>query len=337
MSLLPKSAHRQATRLTFAGEDLLSTSPRRMSDIRGNKMAMIFQEPMTSLNPAFTLGNQLEESLLRHRPVGRKEARDRAIFLLEKVGISGAAAHLRQYPHQLSGGLRQRVMIAMALMCGPDLIVADEPTTALDVTIQAQILLLMAELQREFQMGLLLITHDLGVIARVSDDVAVMYAGQIVEQGDTAEVFRNPRHPYTRGLLDCIPIPGRTKRGEMLGSIPGMVPTLIGDLHGCAFRDRCPYAREACADGAPLIEPTRRVELLGTMEAARLILAALREGVEAEAELDEMDAPTIDAEPVLIPSPEDAENAETPPVAPCTQRGGVPLCGVQYGSDAKRT
>jgi len=189
----------------------------------------------------------LEEGLLRHRNIPRSEARDRAIYLLEKVGITGAAGRLKQYPHQLSGGLRQRVMIAMALMCGPDLIIADEPTTALDVTIQAQILLLLAELQREFQMGLLLITHDLGVVARVADRVAVMYAGQIVEQGTAQEVFERPLHPYTRGLMACIPIPGKTERGGYLGSIPGLVPSLIGDMQGCAFRDRCPYARAECA------------------------------------------------------------------------------------------
>ena len=165
MGLLPKRANRKATTLRVGDMDISTASQRDMAHVRGNRMAMIFQEPMTSLNPAYTIGNQLEEALLQHRNVPRQEARERAIYLLEKVGITGAAGRLRQYPHQLSGGLRQRVMIAMALMCGPDLIIADEPTTALDVTIQAQILLLLAELQREFQMGLLLITHDLGVVA----------------------------------------------------------------------------------------------------------------------------------------------------------------------------
>jgi peptide/nickel transport system ATP-binding protein len=247
MGLLPRSARRTAERMAFEGTDLLTASERRMSDLRGSRIGMIFQEPMSSLNPAFTIGNQMEEALLRHRRVKRAEARERAIFLLEKVGITGAAGRLGQYPHQLSGGLRQRVMIAMTLMCAPGLIIADEPTTALDVTIQAQILLLLAELQREFEMGLMLITHDLGIVARIADRIAVMYAGQIVEQGRAIEVFENPLHPYTRGLLDCIPVPGRTKRGEHLGSIPGVVPSLIGDLSGCSFRDRCPHARSACA------------------------------------------------------------------------------------------
>ncbi|MSP89394.1 MAG: ABC transporter ATP-binding protein [Alphaproteobacteria bacterium] len=247
MDLLPRRAERRAARLIFAGEDLTRASEARMTDLRGNKMAMIFQEPMTSLNPSYSIGNQLEEALLRHRRIGRREATDRAIYLLEKVGITAAASRLTQYPHQLSGGLRQRVMIAMALMCGPDLIIADEPTTALDVTIQAQILHLLAQLQREFKMGLILITHDLGIVARVATRVAVMYAGQIVETGTVAELFARPLHPYTQGLLRCIPVPGRTKRGTHLGSIPGIVPNLIGDLVGCSFHNRCEHAYESCA------------------------------------------------------------------------------------------
>ena len=169
------------------------------------------------------------------------------MYLLEKVGITAAGSRLRQYPHQLSGGLRQRVMIAMSLMCGPDLIIADEPTTALDVTIQAQILLLLAELQQEFQMGLVLITHDLGVVARIADRVAVMYAGQVVESGTAEQIYGRPSHPYTRGLLECIPVPGRTARGQLLGSIRGIVPNLIGDMVGCHFRDRCGFAMSTCA------------------------------------------------------------------------------------------
>jgi len=249
MGLLPKSARRHARRLALDGQDILDAGERRMSDLRGNHMGMIFQEPMTSLNPAYTIGNQLEEALLRHRKVTRREARARAVFLLEKVGITAAASRLRQYPHQLSGGLRQRVMIAMTLMCGPGLIIADEPTTALDVTIQAQILLLLAELQREFHMGLILITHDLGVVARVADRVAVMYAGQIVESGTAMQIFRAPTHPYTQGLLDCIPIPGKTARGQPLGSIPGIVPSLVGEMAGCHFEERCAYATADCTRG----------------------------------------------------------------------------------------
>ncbi|MGY6568561.1 MAG: ABC transporter ATP-binding protein [Salinarimonas sp.] len=247
MGLLPSKAIRTANRLTLGGRDLKTLNEAQMADIRGSRMAMIFQEPMTSLNPAYTIGNQLTEAMLRHRKVSPKEARERAIYLLEKVGITAAASRLGQYPHQLSGGLRQRVMIAMALMCGPDLILADEPTTALDVTIQAQILHLLANLQKEFEMGLVLITHDLGIVARVAHRVAVMYAGQIVEEGTVEDIFRRPMHPYTQGLLRCIPIPGKTARGAHLGSIPGMVPSLIGDLRGCAFANRCPHAFADCA------------------------------------------------------------------------------------------
>ncbi|MGH6778673.1 MAG: ABC transporter ATP-binding protein [Bradyrhizobium sp.] len=247
MNLLPRRARRSAARLSFDGLDLTALRERDMADVRGDRMAMIFQEPMTSLNPAYTIGNQLEEALLRHRKVARKAARDRVVYLLEKVGITAAAQRLTQYPHQLSGGLRQRVMIAMALMCGPKLIIADEPTTALDVTIQAEILRLLAALQREFDMAVLLITHDLGIVARIADRVVVMYAGQIVEVGPVEAIFTRPVHPYTQGLLRCIPIPGRTRPGEHLGSIPGLVPNLIGQIEGCAFRNRCPHAFPACA------------------------------------------------------------------------------------------
>jgi peptide/nickel transport system ATP-binding protein len=248
MNLLPKEARRSATRMDFLGTDLMRISEWKMADLRGARMSMIFQEPMTSLNPAYTIGNQLEEAWLRHRRgTSRQKARERAVYLLEKVGITGASSRLRQYPHQLSGGLRQRVMIAMALMCGPDLIIADEPTTALDVTIQAQILHLLADLQSEFQTAMLLITHDLGIVARVADKVAVMYAGEFVEEGPCEAVFDRPLHPYTQGLLRCIPIPGETPKGSRLGSIPGVVPNLIGDVSGCMFRNRCAFARETCA------------------------------------------------------------------------------------------
>jgi len=246
MDLLPPRARRRAARLALEGEELTGLSERQMADLRGNRMSMIFQEPMTSLNPAYTIGDQLTEALRRHRDASLAEARDRAVFLLEKVGITAARGRLGQYPHQLSGGLRQRVMIAMALMCGPDLIIADEPTTALDVTIQAQILHLLADLQREFRTGLILITHDLGVVARVADRVAVMYAGQIVEEGTARQIFQAPTHPYTQGLLECIPIPGKTARGAHLGSIPGIVPSLVGEMRGCHFASRCRYATETC-------------------------------------------------------------------------------------------
>ncbi|MCH2554021.1 MAG: ABC transporter ATP-binding protein, partial [SAR116 cluster bacterium] len=218
-------------------------------DVRGNRMGMIFQEPMTSLNPAFTIGNQMVETLRRHRKLSNAEAQDLAKQTLEKVGITAAEQRLNQYPHQLSGGLRQRVMIAMTLLCEPELIIADEPTTALDVRIQAQILLLLQELQAEYDMGLILITHDLGVVARIATRVAVMFAGQVVEQGTAEQIFENPMHPYTRGLMRCIPVPGRTQPGEPLGSIPGMVPSLIGRFTGCRFADRCDLVKDACRKG----------------------------------------------------------------------------------------
>jgi peptide/nickel transport system ATP-binding protein len=244
LDLLPRGAHREARRLSFAGEDLMRR--RTVEAVRGERIAMIFQEPMTALNPVYTIGDQLTEAYRRHKG-GRPAARDRAVFLLEKVGISSAGERLGQYPHQLSGGLRQRVMIAMALMCGPDLLIADEPTTALDVTIQAQILRLLADIQREFGIALLLITHDLGIVARMANRVAVMYAGEVVEYADADALFRDPRHPYTQGLLRCIPVPGQTRPGERLGVIRGIVPSLIGDLSGCLFRDRCEHAQPRCA------------------------------------------------------------------------------------------
>jgi len=252
MGLLPRFAHRRAARMQFEGTNLLSLSERALADIRGDRMAMIFQEPMTSLNPAYTIGNQLAETLRRHRRLPRRAIRDRVVHLLERVGITAAAQRLGQYPHQLSGGLRQRVMIAMALMCEPDLLIADEPTTALDVTIQAQILHLLAELRRENGLGMVLITHDLGVVARVADRVAVMYGGEFVETGTVEEVFRQPLHPYTQGLLACIPVPGRTARGQPLGTIPGVVPSLIEDIPGCIFRERCSQATDLCRTPVPV-------------------------------------------------------------------------------------
>ncbi|WP_406857732.1 ABC transporter ATP-binding protein [Alsobacter sp. KACC 23698] len=254
MDLLPKGARRRATTLSFAGEDLSRASGRRFNALRGNRMAMIFQEPMTALNPAYTIGDQLAEHYRLHRQASAAQARERAVSLLDKVGIASPGERLGQYPHQLSGGLRQRVMIAMALMCEPELLIADEPTTALDVTIQAQILRLLADLQKEFGVAIMLITHDLGVVARIADRVAVMYAGQVVEEGPAAALFDDPRHPYTRGLLDCIPVPGRTVRGGRLGAIPGVVPSLVGDLQGCSFRDRCPHAQPVCAEDPPARE-----------------------------------------------------------------------------------
>jgi peptide/nickel transport system ATP-binding protein len=277
MDLLPARAKRTARRLELAGRNLAGIGEREMSDVRGAAVSMIFQEPMTSLNPTYSIGNQLEEALLRHARVSRRQARDRAVYLLERVGITAAASRLEQYPHQLSGGLRQRVMIAMALMCSPALILADEPTTALDVTIQAQILHLLAELQRELAMGLVLITHDLGVVARIATRVVVMYAGEVVETGTAAAIFSAPAHPYTRGLIACIPVPGRTRRGDPLGTIPGMVPSLVGASVGCHFADRCAYAADVCrrsdvplaatGDEGHLLRCIRHAEIAAGLEA----------------------------------------------------------------------
>ncbi|MCC2097063.1 MAG: ABC transporter ATP-binding protein, partial [Hyphomicrobiales bacterium] len=250
MRLLPKAARLSASRIIFDGQDLSALSEKQMARLRGNRMGMIFQDPMTSLNPVYRIGDQLEEIYLRHKGGGRREARERAQYLLEKIGIINPAQRLTQYPHQLSGGLRQRMMIAMMLMCDPKLIIADEPTTALDVTVQVQILQLLRSLQEEFRMALILITHNLGVVARMADKVAVMYAGQVVETGSSADVFRRPTHPYTRGLLDCIPHPGQSATRNKLGSIPGIVPSLVGKIDGCTFRNRCAYAFDDCAKGS---------------------------------------------------------------------------------------
>jgi len=254
MGLLPRKAQRRADHIRFDGVDLQGLPEREMNALRGARMSMIFQEPMTSLNPSYTLGDQLCEALQAHRNVSAAQARERAVYLLERAGVPQAVDRLRQYPHQLSGGLRQRVMIAMALMCGPDLIIADEPTTALDVTIQAQILRLIRELQREFGTAVVFITHDLGVVARIADRVAVMYAGEIVETAPVAELFARPSHPYTRGLLSCIPVRGKTLPGSRLQAIPGVVPSLIGPVSGCAFVNRCTEARDACVQTPPQVQ-----------------------------------------------------------------------------------
>jgi peptide/nickel transport system ATP-binding protein len=252
MNLLPRGAVRTADHIRFQGQDLLDMPERQMSRLRGNRIAMIFQEPMTCLNPVYTIGSQLSEVFERHRRATRRQAMDRAAELLERVGVTAPGMRLGQYPHQLSGGLRQRVMIAMALMCDPDLLIADEPTTALDVTMQAQILRLLQKLQRELGLALLLITHDLGVVARMAQRVSVMYAGEIVETGAVDEIFAAPAHPYTRGLLDCIPVPGMTRTDKPLGTIPGMVPRLPPGFAGCAFRDRCGSATPECAQTVSL-------------------------------------------------------------------------------------
>lgn len=251
MNLLARGATRRAERMTFQGEDLLKLDDRGMAHLRGDAMAMIFQEPMTSLNPAYTIGSQMTEVLRRHRKASRRAATDRAADLLARVGITAPGLRLGQFPHQLSGGLRQRVMIAMALMCEPRLLIADEPTTALDVTVQAQILRLLSALQRDLGLGLLLITHDLGVVARIATRVSVMYAGEVVESAPTPELFAMPRHPYTRGLLRCVPVPGKVQRDQPLGAISGTVPRIGPGFDGCAFRERCEFADGTCVHTIP--------------------------------------------------------------------------------------
>ncbi len=248
LGLLPANATVSARAINFRGRDLRTLDARALADMRGDRIAMIFQDPMTALNPVYTIGNQLIETYQRHRGGSPAAARARALYLLERCGVSQPAVRLRQYPHELSGGLRQRMMIAMALMCEPTLIIADEPTTALDVTIQAQIMVLLKDLQREFGMALVLITHDLGVVAQVADRVAVMYAGEIVETGTAFDMFAEPLHPYTHGLLACVPS-GYRAGTRRLGTIAGLVPTMIGARRGCSFRNRCDFAISACAQG----------------------------------------------------------------------------------------
>jgi len=233
----------------FDGRALLSLSAAAMRDVRGNHIGMIFQEPMTALNPVFTIGNQITEAVLRHRRVGRREARALAREMLQTVRIPEPAQRMEEYPHQLSGGMQQRVMIAMALVCRPELLIADEPTTALDVTIQARILALLADLQEKLGMSVLLITHDLGVVAEVADHVAVMYAGQIVEHADVRTIFERPLHPYMVSLLHSLP--SKAKPGERLNVIPGHVPDARQFPPGCRFHPRCYMAEPACAQYEP--------------------------------------------------------------------------------------
>jgi oligopeptide/dipeptide ABC transporter ATP-binding protein len=235
--------------ILFRGQDLLRLPEEQMRQIRGNRIAMIFQEPMTSLNPVLTVGEQIAEAVMLHQRLDRRAAWERAIEMLEKVKIPSARERVRDYPHQFSGGMRQRVMIAMALSCNPDILIADEPTTALDVTIQAQILDLMRELQKEFGMAIILITHNLGVVAEMCDDVVVMYAGKAVEHTDVYRTFKEPKHPYTWGLLQSIP--KLSERTERLVPIEGQPPSLIDLPPGCAFAPRCPFVMEACTQADP--------------------------------------------------------------------------------------
>ena len=238
-------------RVTLDGRDLLTLDEAEMRQYRGNRISMIFQEPMTSLNPAYTVGDQIGEAVRLHQGLDRKAALMRATEMLEAVGIPAAKGRVHEYPHQFSGGMRQRVMIAMALACKPDVLIADEPTTALDVTVQAQIFDLIAELRERTGTAVLLITHDMGAIAEMADRVAVMYAGRIVEEGSVAEVLQGPMHPYTQGLIACAPGRRTTDFGEPLLEIPGTVPSLLERGSGCAFADRCSQVQPRCREQVP--------------------------------------------------------------------------------------
>ncbi|WP_258296648.1 ABC transporter ATP-binding protein [Paenibacillus peoriae] len=250
MQLLPKGLGKVAAgEVRFNGENILDFSERKMRSIRGNEMAMIFQEPMTSLNPVFKIGKQIAESARYHHGVSKHKAKDMAVEMLTKVGIPRPEKVAASYPHELSGGMRQRVMIAMAMVCNPKLLIADEPTTALDVTIQAQILDLMRELQKSEGTSILMITHDLGVVAEMCDRVVIMYAGQVVEETDVKTLFKDPKHPYTQSLLASLPQLNSDQ--ERLASIPGQVPNPLDMPKGCRFAPRCQFAKEICRAEAP--------------------------------------------------------------------------------------
>lgn len=260
MRLIQKPGTIESGKILFKGQDLLKISEDKMRSVRGNEIAMIFQEPMTSLNPVYTIGDQIEEAILLHqKELSKQQARERAVEMLRLVGIPAPEKRFHEYPHQLSGGMRQRVMIAMAISCNPELLIADEPTTALDVTIQAQILDLMRKLQKDFNAGMILITHDLGVVAEMCQEVAVMYAGRIVEFGTVEDIFYRPKHPYTRGLLDSIPHFETGHKLDQLKTIQGMVPSLYNLPVGCRFADRCPYAQQDCLQVYPTLENMRGI------------------------------------------------------------------------------
>jgi oligopeptide/dipeptide ABC transporter ATP-binding protein len=243
--------------MLFEGEDLVKKSEAQMRKIRGNDISMIFQEPMTSLNPVYTVGDQIAEAIQLHQNKGRRQAMKLAAEMLDLVGIPEPGKRVHNYPHQMSGGMRQRVMIAMALSCGPKLLIADEPTTALDVTIQAQILDLMRQLQREIGMSILFITHDLGVVAEIADRVVVMYAGRAVEEGDVREIFANPQMPYTLGLMNSIPRVDKAAEHQVrLEAIPGNVPNPLHLPQGCPFHPRCRFVQEKCKEAVPPLEDT---------------------------------------------------------------------------------
>ncbi len=256
LRLIPEPPGKIAGSIRFQGRNLLDLSDKEMRAIRGNEISMIFQEPMTSLNPVLTVGKQIGETLRLHQGMSQEQADKRAVKMLTLVGIPEPQRRVKEYPHQLSGGMRQRVMIAVALACNPKLLIADEPTTALDVTIQAQILDLMRDLKARVGAAIMLITHDLGVVAEVADQVVVMYAGRKVEEASVPELFANPKHPYTEGLLGAVPKLGSSLHGEMsrLSEIPGMVPSLKKRIDGCVFAGRCYKATDLCREVAPGLE-----------------------------------------------------------------------------------
>lgn len=253
----------------FENKNLLAMTEKELDEIRGDELTMIFQDPLTSLNPVFTVGSQITESIRVHMHLSKEEARERAAKLLGRVGMPDAPGVMKKFPHTLSGGMRQRVMIAMALACNPKLLIADEPTTALDVTIQAQIMKLLGELCREKNMAMILITHDIGLVANMADRVIVMYAGQIVEEAPVQELFGNPRHPYTKALLDTVPTI-RDDESRQLMAIPGMVPENYDDITGCRFADRCPYRQKEC-------DSPQELYCFGEGQAARCIVAFQKE------------------------------------------------------------
>jgi len=276
LRLLPEPPASIAGAIRFEGTNLLDLPTRAMRKIRGNDISVIFQEPMTSLNPVLTVGRQIGETLRLHQGLSRREAEARAVEMLTLVGIPEPGRRVREYPHQLSGGMRQRVMIAIALACSPKLLIADEPTTALDVTIQAQILDLMRDLKHRVGAAIMLITHDLGVVAEVADRVVVMYAGRKVEEASVRDLFRAPRHPYTRGLMGAVPKLGAVEHGatERLAEIPGMVPSLKQRIEGCVFAGRCPDVTDLCRAYAPALEPKAPAHLAACHYAPKDALAA---------------------------------------------------------------
>jgi oligopeptide/dipeptide ABC transporter ATP-binding protein len=249
MGLLPSNGFITEGSISFNHQNLASLSPKEMQKLRGNDVSMIFQEPMTALNPVFTVGFQIREPLMIHQKLSKKQAHARGIELLKMVGIPSPAERMNQYPHELSGGMRQRVMIAIALSCNPSLLIADEPTTALDVTIQAQIIDLLNDLKEQLDMSMIMITHDMGVVAEIADRVIVMYAGEVIEEGRLEEIFENPQHPYTKGLLSSVP--NVDDPDFELKPIAGSMPMLNEKISGCRFHPRCPYAFERCMEESP--------------------------------------------------------------------------------------